>query len=120
MKKWFQSLAYAMLCAVALTFAACAQLGIQPTQTFKDRLAVGYITASGVRDTATNLFNANKIGVTDARNVQAQADTARAALDIAASTFTTNPAAANDKLATTITLLGALQAYLVSQQGATK
>lgn len=105
-----------MLAVAFLVFSvACAQLGTPPPQTFKERLAVGYVTVSGVRDAATGLLNASKISVKDAQNVQAQADTARTALDIAGATFTTNPTAANDKLATTITLLGALQSYLTSQ-----
>lgn len=100
-----------LLVALAL-LTACAQLGVPTAKNFGERLAVGYIAVAGVRDGATTLLQARKITADDAQNIQKQADTARAGLDIARNLRATNPGAAEDRLSMTITALTALQTYL--------
>lgn len=112
------SIAFVVLVMAATLFTACAQLGMATPQTFNERLAAGYTSVSAVRDSAATLLTAGKIQVKDAENVQAQADNARAGLDLARGMSGTNPLAANDKLSATISLLTGIQQYLLTRQGA--
>jgi hypothetical protein len=106
-----------MLMACMLAFlAACASIGAPTPQTFNERLAAGYTTVTGVRQAATVLLTSQRITAADAQNVQNQADTARAGLDVAKSMSGTNLPAADTKLTATLTVLQALQAYLVAHQ----
>lgn len=106
----------ACLALALLSLAACAQLGIPQADQFNERVAVGYATVTAVRASATTLLDARKISSADAVNVQQQADTARAGLDIARTLDTTSPAAADAKLQSALTVLTALETYLRSKQ----
>lgn len=95
-----------------ILLTACQTLGIATPQTFNQRLAAGYATVTGVRDTTAALLTANKLSVADAQNVQTQADTARTGLDLARQLHATNPPAGDAKLDAVVTGLAALEAYL--------
>lgn len=89
---------------VLSTLAAC----VTP-QGFDERLASGYTTVSGIRDSAGIALDADKLSSKDGENVLAQTDTARSGLDIAKDL---GPQLGKDKLNTSITILTALDAYL--------
>lgn len=95
----------------------CASLGLPSPESFNERLATGYSTVTETRTTATTLLTAGKITADDAQNIQAQADNARAGLDIARSLSKTDIASANTRLTAITTALTALQAYLTAQGG---
>lgn len=106
-----------ILASCSISFLpACAQLGIAAPETFNQKLAVGYITVTAVRETATKLVVAKKLNPDDAQNVQNQADTARAGLDVARDMFKATPVVADNKLTSVTTALRALQTYLASKQ----
>jgi hypothetical protein len=75
-------------------------------------LAVGYVSVTTVRESALTLLRAEAITVEDAENVQAQADNARAALDIARGLRSVDFEAADQRLASALVILEALQRYL--------
>lgn len=107
---------YAAFYALLLvSLSACSVLGIATPQTFNERLAAGYTTVTGVRQSAGTLLTADKITADDAQNVQKQADTARTGLDLAAQIHVTDPNAGSDKLDSVVVGLTALQAYLQSK-----
>jgi hypothetical protein len=111
-------LAFALSAAVVtgpLALTGCAALGVEKPQNFEERLAGGYATVSAIRASGQQLALAGKIGKADAQDIQAQADTARAALDITAQIHDTDPTAAENRLNATIIALTALQAYLASK-----
>jgi hypothetical protein len=95
-----------------ILLTACATLGIDAPKTFNERLAAGYTTVTGVRNTAATLLTSNKLSADDAQNVQSQADNARTGLDLARQIHATNPPAADARLDAVVTGLTALQAYL--------
>lgn len=95
---------------------ACAALGLPTAETFNQKLAVGYGTVTAIRDSAATLVVAGKLTPDDAQNVQTQADTFRAALDVARTAYKAGDVAgATTKLDTTATALRALKAYLASK-----
>jgi hypothetical protein len=95
-----------------MILASCATLGLPQADTFNKRLAAGYTTVTGVRNTADTLLTSNKITADDAQNVQAQADNGRTGLDLARQIHATNPPAGDAKLDAVVTGLSALEAYL--------
>lgn len=98
------------LCAawyVAIGFMGCATLA--KPETFEQKLAYAYGSVTAVRQTATDLLKRDRITVEQARYVQEKADEARGYLDLAR---TSDPAEAQDKLQTAITILTALEASL--------
>lgn len=113
MRKFFAL--YAVAIALVLV-QACSSLGLPTAQTFNERLAVGYGTVTQVRQTATQLVVAKKLGSADAQNVQTQADNARAGLDIARDLSKSDLPAANNRLQMATQVLTALQSYLASRQ----
>lgn len=98
--------------------AGCAALGSATPDTFNQKLAVSVASVTEVRHTATTLFQAGKITATDAQNVQAQADVAREGLNIARGMSGTDLSSASTRLEVANTALKALQAYLITKQGA--
>ena len=98
----------------------CAQLGVPAPQTFNQNLAVAASVNTEVRQTATTLLQAGKLSVADAENIQKQANTAREGLDVARSLSGTDLGGATNKLTAATAILQALQAYLVTKQGASK
>jgi hypothetical protein len=104
-------------CALAL-LTACAAIGVEPPKTFNERLAVAVSTVTAARDATTTLLVAGKISAADARNLQAQADVAREGLDVARALAGTDPGGAMTRLEMTQAALRALNAYLLTKQGA--
>jgi hypothetical protein len=98
-----------------MLLAGCAALGILTPENFSERLAAGYVTVTGIRNTAGDLLEAQKIGSQDAENIQAAADTGRAGLDISRTMRASDPDGADDRLTATIAGLTALEAYLKSK-----
>ncbi len=103
---------YALLLVV---LTACATLGVEAPKTFNERLAAGYATTTAARDTTATLLTSGKVSASDAQNVQAQLDNARAGLDLAREIHAANPPAGDAKLDAVVTALTALQAYLQSR-----
>lgn len=110
------------LLGLALAFLAliyvsgCAQVGVNP-KTFEDHVAVSITSVTQVRKVTRVLLEAKKISPADAQNVQNQADVAREGINIAIAIKSTDPAAAQSKLAAAVTVLKALDAYLAAKQG---
>lgn len=102
--------------ALILSLTACAQLGLPTATTFNEKLAAGYSSVTAVRSSATTLLVAKKISSDDAQNIQTQADTARAGLDVARTISKTDQTAANARLTAIRTVLTALSTYLASRQ----
>lgn len=105
----------AMFLVIVACLSGCASLGAPSPQTFNEREAAAVSAIIHVRTTAVSLLNAGKISVDDARNVQEQADNARAALVIASAIHATDPAQAENRLAAIITGLSAISSYLASR-----
>lgn len=103
------------LCLITLPFlpaSGCAFLGVPTAQTFNERAALALSSVTTARQGALTLLQAKRITPADADNIQRQADTARAAIDVARSLHATDPAAGNAKLTQAQTVLTALDAYL--------
>lgn len=99
----------AAITLLTLLLQGCATLGVPAPQTFNERLAAGYVSATSIRTSATTLLNGAVITSSDAENLQKQADVAREGLDVAR----TLPALqAEDKLQATLLILQAAQTYL--------
>lgn len=121
-------LAFGAVTAVAVA-PGCAVIGVPQPKTFNEKLAVGYVSVSGVRDAATAYFTAELREAAampdaearrlreqaikkDAMNVQEQADNAREALDIARTMKDLNLKDAEARLASAVQIITALQTYL--------
>ena len=96
--------------------AGCASIGLESPATFKERLAEGYTLVTGVRSTAETLLVAGKISVENAESVQAQADTARSALDVVRTMGELDVSSADARLNSILLGLTALQEYLKTQE----
>lgn len=122
-------LALSLALGAMFVLPGCASLGLPTAKTFNERLAAGYTTVTAVRE-ATGVWLDGKVRAAraepdqgrqdaliaaakaDAQNVQAQADTAREGLDIARSLKGLDLGAAEERLASTLRILEALQTYL--------
>jgi hypothetical protein len=105
-----------LITAVALVaLTACAQLGMQPADTFNKRVAAAYTTVQTVADAAAAGVKAGKISPADQANVVATARQSVAAITVAENIHSSNPQAGEDKLAATLAILTALQQYLATQ-----
>lgn len=98
----------------------CSALGSATPDTFNQKLAVSVASVSEVRNTATTLLQAGKISVADAQNIQAQADVAREGLNVARGMSGVDLTNASSRLEVANAALRALQAYLITKQGASK
>jgi hypothetical protein len=106
---------FTLIPLLCMLVVACGVLGIPKPENFSEKLASGYTTVTGVRNTAATLLTAEKIGSADAQNIQDGADNARAGLDIARTLQGTDPTAAQNRLTATLTVLTALEAYLATK-----
>jgi hypothetical protein len=104
-----------LLTLAAALLIGCSTMGVPAPQTFNQRAAAAITSVTSVRQTATVLLQAGKLTAEDARNVQAQADNAMAAIAIARNVSTTDPAGGQTKLTAALTILQALDAYLTSR-----
>jgi len=96
-----------------LALVSCAQLGLAPAQSFKERLAYAYGTHTAVLQAATGALTAQDITSEDAERVLKISDEARRALDAGRLAFDAGDLAtaeARVNLATSI--LVELQTYL--------
>lgn len=119
------------LTAALTTLAGCGTLGLPTAEGFNERLAAGYSSVTGVRDGAGVMLD-GKVRVAeampeeqrkalldaakaDAQNLQDQADKAREALDVTRTLRGVNFEAAEQRLASTLLIVKALQKYLEEQ-----
>lgn len=114
MKQMVQRSSLFIACLFLLT--ACAQLGLQAPETFKEKLAAGYTAVTSVRQSAVTLLDAGKLSADDGKNIQAQADNARAGLDVAAKMANTDLSAADNRVTAIRTALTAIAAYLATKK----
>ena len=91
-------------------------LGVPQPENFRERIVVAYSTVTAVRQSTLTLLEARKISPDDAENINTQADTARAGIEIARTLEGTSPSAASERLAAAIAITEALQAYLRTRQ----
>lgn len=105
----------ALLLVLVAPMQACGVFNVR-LESFSERLAGGYATATFVRELAGNLLENGNIDAAEAAAVQARADELRAALDIAAEWFQAGNAGADSKLAATIGALNALADELRGRQ----
>ncbi len=106
--------AYMMLVFVLLT--ACAQMGIQPAQSFDQRLGYAYATTTSIRASTAAALDAKTIKASDAQNVLVITDQARAILDQAkAFNIAGDTSTAIGKLTLATGLLTQLQQFLISR-----
>lgn len=106
----------ALFACLLVLLSGCAALGLPQAQSFNERLAVSYGSVASVRSAATTALRAQRISVEDAVNIQAQADNARAGLDVARGLAGTDLAAAETRLEAAQVILEALQRYLEGTQ----
>lgn len=104
------------LAIMGLLLASLLGCGSAPKpETFNQKAAVAITSVTSVRDTAAVLLKAGKITADDARNVQAQADSAMSSIAIARQIADRDPAAGQSKLSAALTILQALDAYLATR-----
>lgn len=111
-----RNLKLAILVPLLALLAACGSMGVPKPETFNEGVLAAYSTVTSARMTAGTLLVAGKISRADAVNVQKQADNAREAIDIARVLYDVDPAAAQNKLTSTLTILQILNDYLASKQ----
>jgi integral membrane sensor domain MASE1 len=104
------------LMLAAFLLAACAQLGLATPETLPQRIAVTVSSVTAVRTSAATLLAAKKISVSDAENIQQQADSVVAGAAVARTLGPIDPAAADAKLQQARAVLVALSAYLASKE----
>lgn len=97
-----------------LLVVGCAGLGLEPANTFTDKLAYAYGTHTAVLRTADAEAKAGYLNKEDGLQVLASADQARAILDSAS--LIKDPVQANAKLVLGLSILQQLQTYLRSHQ----
>jgi hypothetical protein len=107
-----KNLVYSAAMVAVAAIVGCSTAGLPEAKTFNERAAVAYGTVTAVRNTTTELLVSKKITNQDARNVQDQADLARAGIDTAVSVHTSDPNGAESRLTTATTILQALQSFL--------
>lgn len=103
--------------AAALLLCACAQFGVQPAQSFDERLAYAYATNTAVREASTSSLNAGTISAEDMEHVIELNDQARALLDAARmASGAGDLGTAEARLSLAVSVLTQLQAYLRERQ----
>lgn len=116
----------AALSVALIALAGCAQLGLQTSGTFNDRLAGGYSLVTAVSDGAGIMLDSKvraaegkpdrdalvAAAKADAQSLLDQARTAKDALDSARALRGLDFKAAEQRLASTLLVLEALQRYL--------
>lgn len=99
-----------LLAAFVIVLSACSTLN------FDQRLAIMISGVTEVRTQTLTALRAKKITPNDAQNLQDQADTARAGLEIARTLYGSNPQAAEQRLEAARLALQGLQAYLLTRK----
>lgn len=109
--KSVRNVAVAFLATVVL--AACTGIGLQAPQSFEQRLAYGYATATAVVETAAVSVQRGELSKPDGEAVLDAADSAKAALDVARVAYGAGDIeTAEGRLSVATTLLVQLQNYL--------
>ncbi len=107
------------LVIIAFLFAmlsACAQVGLQPPQSFNEKVAYSITTVTSIRASAANALEAKTISAEDAKKTLQSTDNARSLLDDAlALNKTSGEASAAGKLAQASSILVELQQFLISK-----
>lgn len=107
------TLALAFLCAI---LAACQTLNVPAPTTFNQKATAAYNALDAAVQTAGTLLQSGKITPDDAQQTHDQIMQIKNGVDIAVQVHANDPAAGEDRLATAITALTALQAYLARKQ----
>lgn len=92
--------------------------GCATVQTFNEKYAAAVQTDTAVLSSTQSLLQANVITAADAQNIEAQADNAKSALDLARDVYATDQKTGGDKLAAAVTALNGLSTYLQQRQSA--
>lgn len=113
---------------LALLLSGCASLGLQPADTFNQKLAYSYGQVTAARKGALSVVNAScptpgtygtdpcKAAIADAKHIQDMADEARKGLDLAKGYAAAgNLQQANVQLQLESVALTALQTYLLAK-----
>jgi hypothetical protein len=98
-----------------MLLVGCAQVGLQPAQSFDQQLAYGYAGVTSARISATNALKAGSIKKEDAQQVLDLTDQARALLDGARAIRVSDLKTAQAKLALATQVLTQLSAYLTTR-----
>lgn len=98
-----------------VVLSACTLLGVPSPETFNQRAAFALTQVTAVRESATELVSSGAITADDAQNIQQQADSARAGIDLALVFKATDPENAENRLAAANVVIDALKAYLQKQ-----
>lgn len=101
------------LIVALLMLCACSSLGLQPAESFDQRLAYAYGTNTAVRTAAANAATVGTITKADAQFVLKQTDEARTLLDAARVAVNLgDPSTAEGRLQLAVGILTQLQTYL--------
>jgi hypothetical protein len=95
-----------------LLLSACAAVGLQPAQSFGDKLAYAYGVHTAVLNASAVAVGNKSLSVPDGRTVLQLADQSRALLEEAKTLSGTNITAAGDKLILATAILTQLQTFL--------
>src|SRR5688572_23337455 len=91
--------ARASMLIALVALSACAVLGVPTPETFNQRAAFALTQVTAVRESATQLVTSGAISADDAQNIQDQANSARAGIDLAIVFKATDPENAENRLA---------------------
>lgn len=110
----FRRPAPALVLISALLFvASCASLGLEPAESFEDRVGYALGTHTAVLQATTRALNLGEISSAEAEDVASLADRSRALIDTARRVHAAGDTdQASRTLAMAITVLNELQAYL--------
>ena len=101
---------------VLALLTVCASLGIPDADTFNKKAMVAHGTVAAIAKSATSLRAAGKLSDADRDNIVATLKNAEMGIDMATMVGKTDPAAGVTKLDTSIAVLTALQAYLLTKE----
>ena len=107
------TIALAFLCAL---LAACQTLNVPAPTTFNQKATAAYNALDAAVQTTATLLQSRKITPDDAQQVHDQIAQIKSGVDIAVQVHANDSQAGDDRLATAITALTALQAYLAGRQ----
>lgn len=106
---------YAGLLALVWGLSGCSTLGVPSPQTFNQRLAAAYQTASGIADTILVLEEAGKISPMEEASAVKRLSELRAALDLALSLHVNAPQTSETDLQQALSGLQELDTVLKSK-----
>ena len=118
MKTWnVFSTALALLCIAAIAVLLTSCVSMEAPKSFNEKLAYAYAGVASTRSTAASMLERKRISVEEARQMQAGADKARAALDLArGAQISGDMTTAQGQLDLAMTVLTQLEAYLKARQ----